>query len=149
MADYLFIYLFLDKLHKVNMKGLEDVSTQNKTDLKRCRKKNRKKQLVIYSYMEAVTPPQILGVHIPLICFFLDVLDLPSLTVFSPWLFEWSGRSETRVWWECECLALRLSISVAVSELPRLVNFPRVKTRIWYLVYSSEKCLKARDSSWG
>lgn len=112
-------------------------------------KKKRKKQLVIYSYMEAVTPPQILGVHIPVICFFLDALDLPSLTVFSPWLFEWSGRSETRVWWECECLALRLSISVAVSELPRLVNFPRVKTRIWYLVYPSEKCLKARDSSWG
>lgn len=61
-------------------------------------KKKRKKQLVIYSYMEAVTPPQILGGHILLTCFFLDVLDLPSLTVFSPWLFEWSGRSETRVW---------------------------------------------------
>ena len=48
------------------------------------------------------------------------VLDPPSLTVFSPWLLEWSGRSLTRVWWECECLALRLSISVAAppGQLP-------------------------------
>lgn len=50
--------------------------------------------------------------------------DPPSLKVFSPWLLEWSGRSLTRVWWEWECLALKLSISVAASELPRRVNFP-------------------------
>lgn len=99
--------------------------------------------------METVTLPQLPGVCISVKFFFLDVLNLPSLTVFSPWLFEWSGRSETRVWWECECLALRLSISVAVSELPRLVNFPRMKTRNWYQVYSSERFLEVlRDSSW-
>lgn len=60
--------------------------------------KNRKKQLVIYLYMETVTLSQILGVHISVKLFFLDMLNLPSLTVFSPWLFEWSGISETRVW---------------------------------------------------
>jgi len=48
--------------------------------------------------METVTLSQILGVHISVKLFFLDMLNLPSLTVFSPWLFEWSGISETRVW---------------------------------------------------
>lgn len=56
--------------------------------------------------------------------------DPPSLKVFSPWLLEWSGRSLTRVWWECECLALKLSISVAASELPRRVNFPEMDKNI-------------------
>lgn len=52
--------------------------------------------------------------------------DPPSLTVLSPWLLEWSGRSLTSVWCEWECLAPRLSISVAASELPRRVNFPEL-----------------------
>lgn len=49
---------------------------------------------------------------------------LPSLTVLSLWLLEWSGMSLSREWWECECLALRLSASAAVSVLPRRVNLP-------------------------
>lgn len=32
--------------------------------------------------------------------------------------------SLSREWWECECLALRLSASAAVSVLPRRVNLP-------------------------
>lgn len=140
---------FFEKLHHINMKGLKHSCTQNKKTLKRCGEKKKKEKVVTYSHTETVTPPQLLGVDISMKRFSPDVLNLPSLTVFSPWLFEWSGRSETSVWWECECLALRLSISVAVSELPRLVNFPRVKTRNGYLVYSSESCLEARYSNWG
>lgn len=87
---------FFDKLHKINTKGLEHFSTQNKKNSRDAEKK-RKKQLVIYSYTETVTLPQLLGFDISVKRFFPDVLNLPSLTVFSPWLFEWSGRSETSV----------------------------------------------------
>lgn len=143
---------FFYKLHQINMKGLKDHSTQKKKkpqEMGRVGGEGKNSQLVAYSHTQTVTPPQLLGVDISMKRSFPDVLNLPSLTVFSPWLFEWSGRSDTSVWWECECLALRLSISVAVSELPRLVNFPRVNTRNGYLVYTSERCLEARDSNWG
>lgn len=50
---------------------------------------------------------------------------LPSLTVLSLWLLEWSGMSLSREWCEWECLAFRLSASAAVSVLPRRVNLPR------------------------
>lgn len=53
-----------------------------------------------------------------------STLSLPSLTVLSLWLLEWSGMSRSREWWECECLALRLSASAAVSVLPLRVNLP-------------------------
>jgi len=88
---------FFDKLHQINMKGLEHFSTQNKNTPPDAGKKKRKKQLVIYSYTKPVTLPQLLGVDISVKSFFPDLLNLPSLTVFSPWLFEWSGRSETSV----------------------------------------------------
>lgn len=55
---------------------------------------------------------------------------LPSLTVLSLWLLEWSGMSLSREWCECECLALRLSASAAVSVLPLRVNLPG-KTTQW------------------
>lgn len=129
---------FFDKLHQINMKGLKYFSTQNKNNLKRCGKKKKGGgKLISHILMHGNSNTSSASWSwYSMQRFFSDVLNLPSLTVFSPWLFEWSGRSETSVWWECECLALRLSISVAVSELPRLVNFPRVKTRNGYLVYS-------------
>lgn len=85
-----------EKLHHINMKGLKHSRTQNKKTLKRCGEK-KKEKVVTYSHTETVTPPQLLGVDISMKRFFPDVLNLPSLTVFSPWLFEWSGRSETSV----------------------------------------------------
>lgn len=72
--------------------------------------------------------------------------DPPSLTMFSPWLLEWSGGSLTSVWWEWECLALRLSISVAASELPRRVNFPE-KDENHKKVRKSERC-SAKGQQW-
>lgn len=47
--------------------------------------------------MEAVILPQLPGDDTSVKRFSAAVLNLPSLTVFSPWLLEWSGRSETSV----------------------------------------------------